>query len=388
MLLQSEERDCGKCVVRNLLAKMNHDKGFYMVRLQSSCQNFLEMKEELIRHGIYYKSFHVDDIRSISSNMFPLICQVFEGKRLHFVIVETITKNRVYLKDPAFGEMSISLGEFLTFFTGNMMAFVSKGKKEKCARVSILRNREILFYCLCFLFQALSLSVLLIFTSSTNAFVFCVISAVALALGILLQNLFNIMTRHRLEKDLLLRSGGRLGFQKDYFHLYTLITDTVKCASDTLSYAVFCIGLTVMLVLNSYFFSFLLLVAFLFFLLRLPLQDERNALNRYCTLRESYFLEYSGEEKGIQAFLEMRKRSENLLTAHVVTYLLEIFSTAVFAFSIMTLTESFSMNSFLFIIMLTMSFSYSLDKTMKLFRYSEKKARELNSLSFSPFEVN
>lgn len=388
MLLQSEERDCGKCVVRNLLAGFHRDKGFYMMRLESDCQSFLTMKDELKKHGILYKSYHVDNIRDISSDMYPLICQVFEGKKLHFVIVENIAKSRVYLKDPAFGEMSISLDEFLTFFTGNFMAFVGKEKKEKARNIPILKKKEIFIYALCFLWEAVALAGLLIFTSSTNSFVFCVIFAVTLASGILFQNLFNILTRHRMEKEFLLNCGGGLGFQKDYLHLYTLITETVKCASDTLSYAVFCIGLIVMLLLNSYFFSFLLVVAFLFFLLRLPLQDERNALNRYCTLREMFFLENSGNEKGIQAFLEMRKRSENLLTTYVISYLLEIFSTAIFAFSIMTLTESFSMNSFLFISMLTMSFSYSLERTMKLFRYPEKKAKEINSLTFSPFWCN
>lgn len=385
MLLQSKEADCGKSVIRNLLSFFNHDKGYYTCNLSSDCKSFYEMRNELQKHDIVYESCHVDDIIEIRKDMFPLICQMIQGDYYHFVIVHSLTFHKVSLFDPCFGEMVISTEEFLSRFTGKLMIFVSKGKRVKAEKKTpLLKNHEKFLYFLCFLFQACSLSFALLFTGKEKPFLPCIILSSCFFVFIIIQNALNFKVRHRLEQEMILSSLYEVRDKERLSHTYRLITGSVKCASNTCSYSVLCVGLIILLLINSFYLSFLVLVSLLFYVLRLPLTEERNAVNRYCSIKENelFSLIRRGEkERAEKTFKMMRKRSELLLSTIVISWILEAFSIMIFSFAILSVFNIFTVNSLLFSTSLTLSFSYALNSAMKILSYPEEKAREINALN-------
>lgn len=385
MLLQSKEADCGKSAIRNLLSYFNRDKGYYTCNLSSDCKSFYEMRNELEKHDIIYESCHVDNIIEIRKDMFPLICQMIQGDYYHFVIVHSLTFHKVSLFDPCFGEMVISTEEFLSQFTGRLMIYVSKGKRVKADKTKqLLKRHEKLLYFLCFLFQVCSLSLALLFTGKEKPFLPCIILSSCFFVLIIIQNALNFKVRHRLEKEMILSSLYRVRNKERLTHTYRLITDSVKCASNTCSYAVLCVGLIILLLINSYYLSFLVLVSLLFYVLRLPLTEERNAVNRYCSIKEKelFVLINTGKvERAEKTFKLMRKRSELLLSTIVISWILEAFSIMIFSFAILSVFNAFTVNSLLFSTSLTLSFSYALNSVMKILSYPEEKAKEINSLA-------
>ena len=384
MLLQSKEADCGKSIIRNLLSYFNHDKGYYTCNLSSNCKSFYEMRNELQNHDIMYESCHVDNIIEIRKDMFPLICQMIQGDYYHFVIVHSLTFHRVFLFDPCFGEMVISTEEFLSRFTGRLMIYISKGKRVKTKNTtSLLKKHEKFLYVLCFIFQACSLSLALLFTGKEKPFLPCIVFSTCFFVFVIVQNALNFKVRHRLERKMILDSLHEVRNRVRLSITYRLITGSVKCASNTCSYAVLCVGLIILLLINSYYLSFLILVSLLFYVLRLPLTEERNAVNRYCSIKENELFRLIDKGEAAEAektFRLMRKRSELLLSTIVISWILEGFSLMIFSFAILSVFNVFTVNSLLFSTSLTLSFSYALNSVMKILSYPEEKARDINAL--------
>lgn len=384
MLLQSKEADCGKSVIRNLLSYFNRDKGYYTCNLSSDCKSFYEIRNELKKHDIIYESCHVDNIIELRKDMFPLVCQMIQGDCYHFVIVHSLTFHKVSLFDPSFGEMVISTEEFLSRFTGRLMIFVSKGKRVKAReQMWLLKWHEKFLYFLCFLFQSCALSLALLFTGKEKPFLPCIVLSSCFFVFIIIQNALNFKVRHRLEQEMILSSLYEVRNKERLSITYRLITGSVKCASNTCSYAVLCVGLIILLLINSFYLSFLVLVSLLFYVLRLPLTEERNAVNRYCSIKEKelFALINNGEEeRARKTFKMMRKRSELLLSTIVISWILEAFSIMIFSFAILSVFNVFTVNSLLFSTSLTLSFSYALNSAMKILSYPEEKAKEINAL--------
>ncbi len=384
MLLQSQESDCGKAVVRNLLSLLFHDKGFYTESMLTTCQSFYEIRRELRRYDVEYASYHVDNIADIKKEMFPLVCQMIQKDCYHFVLVLSMTRNKVSILDPCFGNMTIPIEEFLFSFTGKLMAYQSSGKRRKAkGAVNLMKHYEVLFYVLCFLFQSASICSALLFTGKENPFLPCLISALCFFVFVLVQNSLNRMVRHRLEKCLIIQNLYNVRDKERFRHVYNLITDTVKCYSNACSYAVLLVGLAFLILINSYFMAFLMLISVLFYLIRTPIQEERNASNRYCSIAEGYFflqIEKGREEEAKKTYGSMRKRGELLLFTIIFSWVMEAFSFMIFSFAIFTISENFSVNAMLFMTSLSLSFSYAIQSMMKLLDYPAKKAKEINAL--------
>lgn len=384
MLLQSQESDCGKAVVRNLLSILFHDKGFYTEKLKTTCSSFYEMREELDRYGIVYQSCHVDDIADIKKEMFPIICQMIHGDLYHFVIVLSMTRRKVSILDPCFGKMTISIEEFLFQFTGKLMIFKSCGKRRKAEKErNLMKAYEYIGYALCFLIQSASICSALLFTGKEKPFLPCLISTLVFFIFVILQNSLNRLVRHRLENQLILNGLENVGDKNRFSHVYNLITETVKCYSNAVSYSVLMVGLIVLILINSYYLAFLILISVLFQLIRMPIDEERNATNRYCSISEKYFfskIENGREDDARKIYSSMRRKGEMLLYTIVFSWVLEAFSFMIFSFAIFTMSKSANINSILFTTSVSLSFSYALKSMMKILEYPENRAKEINAL--------
>lgn len=384
MLLQSQESDCGKTVVRNLLSMFFHDKGYYTEKLESKCSTFYEMRKELDRYDIVYQSCHVDDIADIKREMFPLICQMIHGDLYHFVIVTSMTRRKVSILDPCFGKMTISIEEFLFQFTGKLMIFHSAGKRKKATKKkNYMKAYDYIAYAFCFLVQAASVCSALLFTGKEKPFLPCLISTLVFFVFVILQNSLNRLVRHRLEHQLILNDLDNVRDKKRFGHVYNLITETVKCYSNAVSYSVLMVGLIVLILINSYYLAFLILISVLFYLIRMPIDEERNATNRYCSISEKYFfskIEKGREDEAGKIYMKMRRKGELLLYTIVLSWVLEAFSFMIFSFAIFTMSKNANINSILFTTSVSLSFSYALKSMMKILEYSENKAKEINAL--------
>ena len=384
MVLQSNESDCGKCVVRNLLYYFSHSNSHYETKVKRKCNDFLEIREELEEHGLFFESVQIDDFHSLEKMMFPMICQMIQGDCLHFVLVLKASKKKVYVFDPQFGKLTMPISEFLYYFTSKAMIFVRREKHiEKADIKSLLKNYEKAIYIIFGVLLSTTISIFTFYANRTDGFLPGVILTSISLSAIILQNSFNFKVKSRLEKDLLLKQLEISGNKENYEPLYRLINLTIKTYSDSVSYVSLCVGLIFLLLLNSYYFSFLILIGLLFYFLRLPLAEEKNSVNRYCSIKEKVFLnriEQNEFPESRLVFEEMKKKNERLYLTIIITWALEAMAVSLFSLAIMNIAKIYSLNSFVFCFVLSMSFSYSLPHALSFLDYPALKAKEINAL--------
>lgn len=382
MLIQSKVDECGKSVVREILALTFKSSNFYTEELLYSCKDFYEIRETLLSYGIEYESYKIDDFSCIEKKMYPLIAQIIQGEKLHFVIVKKIINKSVVILDPQFGKYTLTLKEFLNCFTGRVLVRKNVLYKRKKDYIHLLKRHEICLYCFFTLLSSLSLVCFLLYSFAKNTFLICFIFFVISIFFLLLINGLNIKVRNRLEKDVLLPYVEKTKNKEDYLHLNNLITLTIKTTSSICSYFICCIGLITILLFNSMYFSFLFLIGILFSILRWPLKEEQNATNRYCSIKEEAFFSKLGNEKNArEEYYSMKKRVDKLISLIVLTWVLEILSSSIFSLAILNITSEFSYNTFFFYFSMSISISIVLNKLIKELPYAEKKAYEINALS-------
>lgn len=389
MLRQSRIDECGKSVVREVLSIIFKDKNYYMMTIDSPCKDFKDIREVLESHNATYESYKIDDISALKKEMFPLIVQVIQGDVLHFVTVSKIKKDKVVFLDPQFGKMTLTLKEFLYVFTGKVLVLSKKGEKEKIRTYHFLKKIEICFYSVLTLLQCVSLVTLLYFTMGSNTFLPCVVLASVSLILVVLQNGLNIRIRNRMEKDVMLQYLTLTKAVNDYKSMSELISLVIRTTSETCSYIVLAFAVSFLLLVNSVYFSLLLLIAVVFVLLRSVLENEKNATDRYCSIKEVAFLsKIKNNEKYIDEYEASKKRANRYLLLLVLTFVAEIVSTVFFSLAIMNIEKILSINSFIYFCSTSFAFSFALKKVLETMNYPTKKAELINSLSYSLQLVN
>lgn len=381
MVYQESEKTCGKAVVRNVLALVFRNENYLTANLSSECQDFYAMRKEMENYHLLYASYQVKDLWSIEKRKFPVIAQVkLEGKG-HFVLVKKLSRKKVYLMDPQYGEYTLKKKEFQECFTGMAMLFEGKGEKVKLPSHRIVPTGYNLGYLGIALGEIIDLFCLLFLAQGKDNYVYGIIFGSILLILSLFQNLLNTSLRKKLDKEVLLPYMKAYQNPKDFSLLSKYIRDTIKRMSNTVSFLSLSMGFLMILFLNHYTLSFLALVSFLFLFLRFPLEEERRATLRYCSLEESKFLNQLKTKGSEKHFLLARKKASKLLSEIVSFYVLEAMVLLVLILFGLSLEDILTLDMFLFYFGLMSAFSVALNSLFQALYENKERLCAYNGLS-------
>jgi predicted double-glycine peptidase len=253
MVYQSQEDDCGKACVRNILLLKHNPSASKTLPLREKDDTFLSMKKELSFFGEEAKGYEVNFLLDVQKDCFPLIAQVKRDDKLHFLIVKERRKGKVFLLDPGFGEFSLSEKEFAEEFTGKVLTLLPKreGSKKKEKTLPFLRKDETLSYFLLLVLSSLVLALFFFGLSKEGAFLSSLVLLLTSLLLLLFQNVLNHVTRKRMTKEILLPYLKSSANEKDYPVLSRLLDRKVKIASDLVSYGTLFLLLSFFLLRNG-----------------------------------------------------------------------------------------------------------------------------------------
>ena len=137
VIMQLEALECGAASLAMVLAY--YDKWIPLAEVRRDCgvsrdgSNLLYMKKAAINYGLEVETYKVEPADVEKQGTFP--CIIHWGFN-HFVVCDGFKGNKVYLNDPARGEVWVSREEFDEKFTGIMMtfkpskSFVPSGEKK------------------------------------------------------------------------------------------------------------------------------------------------------------------------------------------------------------------------------------------------------------------
>jgi hypothetical protein len=383
MVYQNTVDGCGKASVRNLLAILFREESFLTEPLASDCRNLLEIRKELQRYDCVYVSFEVNSISQVDKCKLPAIALVRNMDVEHFVVIRKVSKGKVSVVDPQFGEYILTYAEFEETFLHRMLLLDRIGPKQPSVHTSLFLIRERISYVLCFVFQAVLLSCLIISTGIENGFVYTILLLVGLVCLIVLQNTLNNMVQTRLEKEVMKPYLSYSRSEKDFVNLNSYFSKVLKRRNQVLSYGLITYGMILLLSLNSYFLSILALIPLLMTFLRRTLKKERNKVNRYCSFEEKKFmmeLKYDNEDS-FRHFDLAKKKGYALYFNYILTYLMEGIMTLTLILFELTLLERMNVNMVAYYLCLCMSLSFSIGKLFDSFVDREEEFALLNDLT-------
>ena len=119
---QESEKGCGVACIKMMLAYFNKDESFLDLNIETSINDFNKMKQTLSSYSLETEGVNITDETYLDQLHF-CICQIKEREYHHFVIFIKKKKNKIYLFDPKIGERILTRQEFLNISTGNYLIY-------------------------------------------------------------------------------------------------------------------------------------------------------------------------------------------------------------------------------------------------------------------------
>ena len=383
MVYQSQKEGCGKACVRNVLYLLSRESRYRIYPLEEDLNDFSSIKKALIEEGARYEGYEVYSLHEVKKDSLPAIAQMeFDGVS-HFVVLLKVTNKYVFLLDPEFGERKMKKNEFLSSCTGKMLLRQSYEKKNG-TKISLLRFSERMVYLLLFLAETLALEVTLFFAPQENGFPYAIIAGVIFFILILLQNAFNYRLEGRLEKEILLPYMEKRGKEEDFAALSRLFSKRIEEESSMVSYGVLSVSLLTVLLYNASYLSFLALIAFFFSLLRLLFEKGKGRVEATCSYQERIFLKKRNQEKEEAeiAYYKAKDEARKYLFISLFLWVMEALVLVIFSAAILSIDKTFELNTFLFLIGCSLSFSFAVEKFAGVYHTREEEIVLCNSLSY------
>lgn len=382
MVYQSSITDCGKACVRNVLSLAFKSKDFSYQHLSSDCINFEEMREELLRNNLEYKSYEVFDVHLLKKEMLPAIAQIKNGEKTHFVVIKKITKKKIYILDPQFGYLILKDKEFKEVFLNNVLVLnkiISKTKAKKC---DLLKPSEKLSYYLCGLFECVSLFFIFFSSGLSSPVVIMIIALTVFMVLLLLQNSINFTIKKRLENEIMIPYIKEFKDKDDFAILMNVFKLQIEKYSKSVSYFVALFMIFILMILNSYILSTVILISLSFNLLRANFMYERNYVNRKSSLYENeMFKDFPKNEFDITCFNKAKFLSQKFLVRYLFSYLAEYLFLLSVIIVELYFTDEFDINKIMYIFGLSITFSITTNSLINNLKIEERIIKEINSLS-------
>jgi len=135
VLLQTDELTCGVAALATLLSTYGDETVTEedLLRqeqelLQGKGLSLYQLKKLAEKRGFAAEGYQMDLVNLFDFKA-PMLLHIVTGAGGHYVVFQGIYKDRIYLSDPAAGQVRMSLEEFSRIFTGAVLA-VEKRKGQ------------------------------------------------------------------------------------------------------------------------------------------------------------------------------------------------------------------------------------------------------------------
>ena len=383
MVYQSDKNQCGKAVVRTILVIHNEDENFQTSILESDCSNFLEIRDELERNGLFYSGYEIKRVELIEKRKLPAIAQIKNGEKDHFVVIKKITKKKVKIFDPEYGDIDFKHDEFLSIYSGNILLKEHESEKKKVKRLSLLKRKEKLLYGLIFLIETISMAVFLL-TLNENIPLFSMISLFMAIIAVFLQFILNTKVRKRLNKEIFIPYMNLTKNKVDFFSLSKIFDLEVKRFSNIVSYSVLLLNLLFLFTANGIYVFLIAIVSCILALIEFMTKKETNKVTRYCSIKEDTYLNMLSTDpfNASKYFMLASEKSNKLLLNKVVMTIFETIVLTLFIILQMFLVNSFSIANFLVLFFLSFSLIRVSKSVLSSYLDESEEVKKINSLSF------
>ena len=127
IVLQEGYKECGAAsllsIIRYYRGNVSMTRLIELTQTNQEGTNFYYLKKAAEEIGLEAVGYEVENIQSLKKIKRPFICQFISNKCEHFVVVFEIKKDKIILMDPAVGEKTLSIKEFQSKWTSNIMIF-------------------------------------------------------------------------------------------------------------------------------------------------------------------------------------------------------------------------------------------------------------------------
>lgn len=135
---QHDQKDCGAACVATIAKDYGIKKSLAFFRNITKTDingtNVFGLVEALTHLGFEVQAFQtsIDELITIEKSMFPMIARIInDDGQYHFVVINNIKNNTVYVSDPAKGKYKVTIHSFEHRFTGYIIAQVGEAKVKK-----------------------------------------------------------------------------------------------------------------------------------------------------------------------------------------------------------------------------------------------------------------
>lgn len=390
MVLQEEKLTCGNACIRNILIILKKDKSYSTYFINSSCDSFSKIKNELNQNNIYYTGYKINDFKYIERKHLPAIMQIYNGTNYHFVILYSINNRYAKIIDPQYGKLIIKLNKLKEISTGNFLLLDSY-KKDIAKKTSLqfINFKQRLLYYFLSIFQLISLTIFYNSIIFNYQLIYKIITGIVSIVFILLHNLLNIYIRKRLNKIIEIYSFDAVN-KDDVISLSNATNNEISIISNTLSYLVailFCIYI----LSNSIFELIIIIFPIISFLYNLKINPKINNLKRenshYEDIAFSFFI--SDKDKYFYYLKIAKKSAYKTFLFKIIPYILLITFLSSYLFIDYLLLNNLITNKFIFYIFMSFTIYSCLNKVyLSIFKkvdtytYLNKMKLSIKSFSF------
>lgn len=159
--LQLLKYDCGIAVIKSLLSFYMND-GNYLYLEQDNIDkrySLYDLEKIALEHGLELESYKISDYHLLSK--FPCLGVLKEGNFNHFIVINKVDNQFIYIFDPALGERIIELDYFVKN-SNNIVSIAKSVKRNK----SVNKNKFNLIFYQIFLIISKCIEIFLLFLLS------------------------------------------------------------------------------------------------------------------------------------------------------------------------------------------------------------------------------
>ncbi|MCR4879747.1 MAG: hypothetical protein K5906_02190, partial [Bacilli bacterium] len=157
---QANDHDCGFTALKILLANIHHDENYLFLPSPffKESVSFFALMEIAETYNVSLTALKaIDKEEIIHNDKFPFIARIKKEENYHALYVYKMNKKYLYYIDPSSGTQKIKIEQFISLWTGEMLA-IKEFNKTKCPikKPKYLKNKELIISILFEFVSALS----------------------------------------------------------------------------------------------------------------------------------------------------------------------------------------------------------------------------------------
>ncbi|MGI6734962.1 MAG: cysteine peptidase family C39 domain-containing protein [Bacilli bacterium] len=360
-LKQNQPYECGKTVLRMLLAFTHRDRRYLTLPLTGNFDNFLAITKQAQEYGVKLLGYKLSSIEELKEIKGPIVMHLSKEGVNHFVLAQ-VRKNKLHVADPSGEYYVLALKDIEKYFISNILVVNCVDKVEKPPLIKFKQRYNAL------VFNFLFLVFLLVGFAFLGHAKLDLISYVSFTVAAMFKIVEQQVIMRSLQKFDAFYIGPRLVRIDNNFKVH--FESLQRAKQIVFSYPLHLwtatatiVLITIILVLNNYYFAIICILLILSAFIEVRMQSKGN--NKTFTLEANLSsLAQKKGEKRVRLYAAIIADSTRIAKWRVYRSIIIHFSLGVLIFVLMYFTDVYSLN---FLIFYFFGFSYYLYELKSLF---------------------